>query len=244
MEYICLQSWLPVRNAPSSDSEMVTSLLFGETALVIEKRDEWYRIECSHDKYQGWVSRSYLFESSEDHQDYTRRLSVHGAYWRNVAGRMDLSPGSLIPESGRMTHSGNLFHYCESQAFIPDTQDVIAMAELFRFSPYLWGGRSVWGIDCSGLVQVAYQIAGFHLPRDAKDQISIGENVSFGSHLPGDLAFFEKDGKITHVGLVCDDGFIFHASGKVRKDRLGLQGIEHYVTGKLSHNLAAIKRVR
>jgi len=244
MLFICLQSWLPIRLKPSPDAEMVTSLLFGETATVLSATDDWYQVECTHDGYHGWISKSYLFESAEEHADYTRRLCVHGSYWRNVSGRMDLSPGSLIPETGRMTHSGNLFHYCENQAFIPDSDNVIAIAELFRFSPYLWGGRSVWGIDCSGLVQISYQIIGLNLPRDAKDQSLVGEEVAFGNHKSGDLAFFEKDGKITHTGLICEKDFIYHASGKVRKDRLCKQGIEHYVTGKLSHNLACIRRVR
>jgi hypothetical protein len=243
MNLICTQSWLPVRLAPSPESEMVTSLLFGETVTVLTTKDDWYQIECNHDKYHGWVSKSYLLDSVEDYQGFNKRLAVHGAYWQNVSGRMDLSPGSLIPVSGKMTHSGNVFHFCENQAFIPENTDVVAIAELFRFSPYLWGGRSLWGIDCSGLVQVAYQIVGVNMPRDAKDQAQVGEDVAFGNHKSGDLAFFEKDGRVTHTGLVCDDGFIFHASGKVRKDRLSSEGIEHYVTGKLTHNLACIRRV-
>ncbi|MFM7813326.1 MAG: C40 family peptidase [Flavobacteriales bacterium] len=116
-------------------------------------------------------------------------------------------------------------------------------------APYLWGGRTILGIDCSGFSQVVYRILGQSIPRDAWQQAGLGEEVSFVDEAqPGDLAFFDNaEGKIIHVGLILDrleDSLrIIHASGMVRIDTLDHQGIFNQETGEYSHNLRIIKRL-
>jgi cell wall-associated NlpC family hydrolase len=117
------------------------------------------------------------------------------------------------------------------------------LAQGFLHVPYLWGGRSDCGLDCSGLTQVIFKIKGIKIPRDAAEQALLGNNIEFGKQLPSDLAFFHNaEGKITHVGIVTKTGFI-HASGRVREDDLTADGIICRDNGKQSHSLSFIKRL-
>lgn len=125
------------------------------------------------------------------------------------------------------------------------TEEIETVAKGFLNSPYLWGGRSFYGIDCSGLVQVVYKIVGICLPRNASQQIEKGETVSFVEEAKtGDLAFFDdEEGRIIHVGICLGQGLILHASGCVRIDTLDHQGIYNKERRLYSHRLRAIKRV-
>jgi len=124
-------------------------------------------------------------------------------------------------------------------------QFVSEIASLYLNAPYLWGGRSPLGIDCSGFTQVVFKAAGVRLPRDAYQQAEVGQTLGFVEEASeGDLAFFDNaEGKIIHVGIVLKDRFIIHASGKVRIDKLDHQGIFNRETGKYSHTLRVIKRI-
>jgi len=243
MQFICTQSWVPLRSEQSSSSEMVSSLLFGETCLLIEETVEWINVSCDHDGYQGWIPQSYVRPALDNFREWNRKVAVHGAIMQNSTGRIDLSPGSIIPNDLECNLSGSVFRYSDARVFEPENADAAGLANLFLHTPYLWGGRSVWGIDCSGLVQVVYGILGKPLPRDASQQVNTGSAVSFAEQQSGDLAFFEKDERITHVGIVLSDNRIIHASGKVRIDFLTESGIINSETGQNTHALSCIKRV-
>ena len=243
MQLICTQSWVPLRAQSSSASEMVSSLLFGESCILLDKESDWLRVKCLHDEYEGWIPENYLTVQSEEHTGWDKKVYVHGAVMQNSGARIDLSPGSIIPSSMECVIDHSIFRYGDARVFEPESIDAAGLSSLFLHSPYLWGGRSVWGIDCSGLVQVVYGILGKKLPRDASQQVSAGCNVNFNERLSGDLAFFDKNGKITHVGIVLSDNSIIHASGKVRLDILTESGINNRETGQITHTLSCIKRI-
>jgi cell wall-associated NlpC family hydrolase len=109
----------------------------------------------------------------------------------------------------------------------------------------LWGGKSPFGIDCSGFTQVVYKLNGYKLPRDANQQVNLGEPLSFVEEAEaGDLAFFDnEEGRIVHVGILLNNQSIIHASGYVRVDKFDHYGIFNQDTGKYSHTLRVIKRL-
>ena len=122
---------------------------------------------------------------------------------------------------------------------------LVALGRPFLGTAYLWGGKSIFGVDCSGFVQQLYKLFGIFLPRDAYQQAEVGELVGFLQEAKlGDLAFFDNDeGRITHVGMLLSDRLIMHASGNVRIDPIDHAGIIHRITGKRTHHLRLIKRV-
>jgi cell wall-associated NlpC family hydrolase len=119
------------------------------------------------------------------------------------------------------------------------------LGQLYLRAPYVWGGKSVFGLDCSGLMQQLFGLLGVQLPRDAHQQIALGRPVDFVTQTqPGDLAFFENaEGRIVHVGVVLDEGQILHAHGEVRLDPLDHHGIFNRTRQKYSHKLRLIKRI-
>ena len=122
---------------------------------------------------------------------------------------------------------------------------LIENALMYLNAPYLWGGRSPLGIDCSGFTQMVYRLQGINLPRDAYQQAEVGTTLSFIEESdPGDLAFFDNnEGKITHVGIILEENHIIHASGKVRIDRIDQQGIFNTEIGTHTHKLRLIKSI-
>src|SRR5690606_19751564 len=128
---------------------------------------------------------------------------------------------------------------------IQSRTQLLKTAFMYLNAPYLWGGKTPFGIDCSGFTQMVYRLNGYMIPRDASQQAKIGEPLSFIEESEvGDLAFFDnEEGNIIHVGIIMEDNYIIHAHGKVRIDRLDHLGILNIDTGRHTHKLRVIKKV-
>ena len=228
---ICHLSQIPLRANPKSSSEMVSQLLFGETYLIIEQREEWSLIQMEYDGYEGWLSKSSinLIDSVETNiKDYIQTdLILHSI--NNFTDQPLIS--SMGSEFSDEINSGN-------------QRNIIDIAKLFLGVPYLWGGRHFSGIDCSGFVQVLYKCIAIQLPRDASQQQKKGKPVAFKDLFEGDLVFFESNNRVTHVGMFIEDGQIIHSHGMVRIDNLNKDGIFNLQTGEQSHSYHSAKRVR
>jgi hypothetical protein len=257
---ICALSAIPVRAEPTDRAELVTELLFGECYTVLQTQGNWLRIEAAADHYLGWidfkqhrpVSDAYFKAWST--QDHPRVLDVVQMV-SSATTRQPITLGCRLPFFDGMTlkvgDDNPLFFNgtATSLAHANQPERKLAllrkMGQQFMQAPYVWGGKSLFGIDCSGLMQTLFGLIGVQLPRDAKQQIALGEPVDFVTQAKaGDLAFFDNaDGAIVHVGLVQDEGMILHASGEVRLDPLDHHGIFNRERQKYSHKLRLIKRL-
>jgi hypothetical protein len=251
MEYgICNLAIVPLRAESSDRSELVSQLLFGEAFEIIEWTDKWAKIITAADNYTGWVDR--LQFTMLGHMGYKRLLqdpppltskAVTQA-WEIVDNSvLFLAAGSSLAFlEGTTSYVGN--QKFEIIGEIGETDNLANIARSYLNAPYLWGGRTHFGIDCSGFSQVVYKLRGIQLNRDASQQALQGTLVEslFKSKM-GDLAFFDNaEGKITHVGIIIGPGQIIHASGKVKIDTIEEQGIYSKELKRYTHKLKLIKR--
>ncbi len=250
---ICNLSIVPLRLEPTDTSEMVNQVVFGEHFKVLEKTKKWSKIRLAFDNYEGFIDNIQYEEITEE--VYTS-LSEEN---KNYAGELidfiidnnhnltAIPMGARLPFYKNKSININTTSYsyegkvCNEQLA---KSAIIKTAFLFLNVPYLWGGKSPFGIDCSGFTQTVYKLCGHSLLRDAKQQATQGEVLSFIEESePGDLAFFDnEEGIITHVGIIMNDYNIIHAHGKVRIDKLDHSGIYNVDTNKHTHKLRVIKR--
>lgn len=229
-------SIVPVRATNSDKSEMVTQLLFGESVDILDTKKNWTKIKCHYDNYEGWIdSKQYVLISDEDFEKRDTEVIIERAlYYNHQDEKFLLSIGSEVERvNPQESTPENLRDY------------IVEMALGFINVPYLWGGRSFFGIDCSGFTQIIYKANGIKIPRDAYQQAELGEVLDFVEEAqPGDLAFFEnEDGKIIHTGIMLEGQKIIHAHGKVRIDELDSTGIFNKDLNKHTHKLRFIKRI-
>jgi len=248
MDYgLCNLSIIPLRAEAADTSEMVSQVLYGETFKVLEVRKKWSRIRLSFDSYEGWIdNKQYLVLSEEDFYNLvsqTVKLST------NLVDIITTPENELLSIclGSNLSALSFLDHLYEGNSIsgVQPKPKLIETAQLYLNSPYLWGGKTPFGIDCSGFTQMVYKLNGYKLLRDASQQATQGESLSFIEESePGDLAFFDnEEGVITHVGIIMQDNYIIHAHGQVRVDRLDHSGIFNYQMRKHTHKLRVIKRI-
>jgi len=268
MEFgICLQTVIPVRSEPSHKTEMVTQVLFGELFRILSSEKGWAKIQLAYDDCQGWIVLNQVQLLSE--KEFLYLFNAESAVTLDLVQlisnqtRHMIAPiilGSSLPGfvNGDFTILNDRYFYDGAVATISPFENIstqqeqikakhsiIADAMLYLNAPYLWGGRTPFGIDCSGLVQMVYKIKKIKLLRDASQQVTHGEPLNFVSEAePGDLAFFDdEEGNITHVGIMIDNCRIIHASGKVKMDTIDHEGIYDAEEQRYTHKLRILKRI-
>ncbi|ALJ04219.1 hydrolase Nlp/P60 [Pseudalgibacter alginicilyticus] len=248
MQYgICNLSIAPLRFEASDSSELVSQVLYGDHFKILEQRKSWSKIRLAFDKYEGWIDNKQYLEITADQysnlQDVSPILSTDLVEFIEDE-QEQLYPillGSSLNGLALLNHShdGNLVKGKHPK------ENLINTAFFYLNAPYLWGGKTPFGIDCSGFTQMVYKLNGYKLLRDASQQATQGEALSFIEESePGDLAFFDNnEGIITHVGIIMKNNYIIHAHGKVRIDRLDHSGIYNVDKKMHTHKLRVIKKV-
>lgn len=255
MQYgICDLSIVPLRLEPNDASEMISQVLFGDHFKVLEHRKKWSKIRLAFDNYEGWIdNKQFKLIPEEEYISISETPAI-------LAGEiidfvtdahenfLTIPIGCSLPfyKNGNLkigeqdfTYEGSILK--EGLA----KHNIIDVACKFLNAPYLWGGKTPFGIDCSGFAQMVYKICGYNLLRDASQQATQGEVLSFIEESePGDLAFFDNsEGVITHVGIIMKDNYIIHAHGKIRIDRIDHSGIFNIDTKRHTHKLRVIKKI-
>ena len=248
-------SLVPMRSEPSDASEMISQLLFGEHYSVLEESEnkKWLRIKNACDDYEGWIdvkqhhpiSKEYFDQICETEYKVCIDLVSKILFKQQIN---HIVAGSILP-----LLNNPIFKDEENVAFNGMSKTLyqkwgvatmLNQATKYLNTPYLWGGRTPFGIDCSGFTQVVFRTAGYMLPRDSSQQILKGKDVEFADRKAGDLAFFTNaEGKMNHVGLLMEEGKIIHASGKVRVDVLDEKGIKNVEKNAYTHHFYKLKRI-
>lgn len=233
--------------------EMVNQLLFGETVKILKERsDQWMKIRSLHDNYEGWVTNTLLEEVDAATANTMSAYACTGLLNDISVGdkTMNIPFGSSLPlfanGGGKLGVTEYEFKgsYCKRDEQQPSEELLKQLALPWLNAPYLWGGRTPLGVDCSGFVQVIYKMMGIDLPRDAWQQAQQGKPVKkLRNARAGDLVFFDRGEEIVHVGILLSDNQVIHASGKVKIDAIDKKGINNPETGKRILRLRAIRRL-
>lgn len=247
---------VPLRTDASERSEMSTQIQFGELFYILDTRKNWFHIKTLFDDYEGWIDvktgkmleESDFFELKDSAPVYTSSL-VTEIFQEDSEYPIKLFPGSEIRSLKSGTFNIRDIKYSIKNGVRPlkgnHKKLLVDLAMMYINAPYIWGGKSPFGVDCSGLTQIVYKVIGIPIPRDAKDQVKMGTTLNFVNETePGDLVFFDNDeGDIIHVGMIIEPGKIIHASGHVKINKLDHQGIYNDDLKKYTHKLRVIQRI-
>lgn len=245
-------SFIPMRREPSHKSEMVSQLMFGELYTIIEDSKDWKYVKTDFDGYEGWIDASQVVVITEgEYEDLKKQEVKHSQGLFSLITEKSKGVQFAIPFGSKIyashfkfgdeefTYEGNYIEQVGNMR-----SQIVEIALKFLNVPYLWGGRTPFGIDCSGFTQIIFKSLGVKLLRDAREQADSGKDVGFVNEAQqGDLAFFGDEENITHVGIVMGGEKIVHASGKVRVDKLDHHGIYNLDSKKYTHKLRIIKNV-
>jgi len=247
---ISILSIIPVRIDSNDKSEMTSQILFGEHFKILKEKKKWCFIQLEHDKYQGWIcNKQFTYINKDEYNN----LSIKNKFFtKNITSKIkDLNNqtivlGSTLPSySNKQIKVNNKIYnfYAPTYQSRDIKKDIIKLAYKFLNTPYLWGGRTIFGIDCSGFTQLVYRLNGINIPRDAYQQAEVGSKMKDIKNInASDLAFFGNQ-KITHVGIILKNNNIIHASGKVRIDKIDSTGIYNEKIGDYTHKLKLVKRI-
>jgi cell wall-associated NlpC family hydrolase len=251
MQYaICTVAAAPVRKEPSHRTEMIDQLLFGQTMQVLEAKEEWFKIRSLYDNYEGWVTHHLITEIDETAAKMDVNFIATGLINPiTLPNQLINAPmGSALvgfdEETRLLWDEQYKYHGTFRNVAQPFDLDLLwRTAQAWINAPYLWGGKTFMGVDCSGFVQTVFKVLGIKLLRDAYQQAEQGVATDLASGKTGDVAFFHNEkGRVTHVGIILNPGQIIHASAKLIIDELGEKGIVNIENGKRTHPLHSIKR--
>lgn len=236
----------------SNKSEQINQLLFGESYTILEEASDWYKITSAYDSYEGWIHKKH--HTPITNQEFKKLqvnlssvsldiLGVLKENRRNNFVNIPIGSSLYFSEKRSIKINGFTFKY-NGEVASQKKASLLHYAFLYLNTPYLWGGRTPLGIDCSGFVQMIHKLSGIKLPRDSYQQAELGQKViNLSSAKKGDLCFFGDGSKITHVGLLINRKSIIHASGKVKIEKIDERGIYNKESQKYTHLLKYIKRI-
>ena len=234
---ICHLNIIPLRKEKTSKSELVSQLLYGDLFTILKEEDNWYYVEILDDTYKGWINYSQLKKISE--KDFKKLQKTKTEFLHNISTEIETFSGKMTISIGSKISYCNFLNHKLIKNFKNEVCSIEETARKYLNTPYLWGGKTNSGTDCSGFTQMVFRLNNIKLKRDAYQQAKQGKEIILTCAKKGDLAFFGEN-KITHVGIIINKNEIIHAFGSVRIDKINKKGILNTKTNKITHKLKKI----